>query len=161
MYDVVNFILFNSINKSISYILYNNDIIVNLYKLHFSFFPFSFQPNKRFFHPPTFPPFNQTHKRESQIFSILSLFHFPIIFHSSTFLLLQSIKPFIFCYFSFVSLIDSCITTDKYVGKSRPLHPCGTIILTTCSISLKSQNISLITVFIYLFIFSVAKRNFV
>ena len=45
-----------STNKSISYILCNKGIIVNLYKLHFPSFLFSLQPNKRVFHPPTFPP---------------------------------------------------------------------------------------------------------
>ena len=43
-----------SINKSISYILYNKGIIVNLYKLHFLSFIFSLQSNKRGFHPSTF-----------------------------------------------------------------------------------------------------------
>ena len=42
-----------STNKSISYILSNKSIIVNLYKLHFPSFPFSLQPNKRVFQPPT------------------------------------------------------------------------------------------------------------
>ena len=46
-----------STNKFISYILCNKGIIINLYKLHFSSFPFSLQLNKRVFHPPTFPPF--------------------------------------------------------------------------------------------------------
>ena len=59
-----------STNKSISYILCNKGIIVNLYKLHFPSFPFSLQPNKRVFHPS-----NQTHKRENQIFYILPLFY--------------------------------------------------------------------------------------
>ena len=45
-----------STNKSISYLLYNKGIIVNIYKLHFLFSHFSFQPNKRVFHPLTFPP---------------------------------------------------------------------------------------------------------
>ena len=54
MYDVVNFILFNEY-KYIFYILCNKGIIVNLYKLHFLSSHFSFQPNKRVFHPPTFP----------------------------------------------------------------------------------------------------------
>ena len=36
-------------------LLYNNDIIVNLYKLHFSSSPFSLQSNKKVFHPSTFP----------------------------------------------------------------------------------------------------------
>ena len=44
-----------SINKSISYILCNKGIIINLYKLHFPSFPFFLQPNKRVFHLPTFP----------------------------------------------------------------------------------------------------------
>ena len=39
------------VNISISYILYNKDIIVNLYKLHFLSSPFSLQPNKTVFHP--------------------------------------------------------------------------------------------------------------
>ena len=45
-----------SINKFISYLLCNKDIIVNLHKLHFTSFLFSLQPNKRVFHPPTFSP---------------------------------------------------------------------------------------------------------
>ena len=45
-----------SVNISISYILYNKDIIINLYKLHFPSSSFSLQPNKKVFHPPTFPP---------------------------------------------------------------------------------------------------------
>ena len=44
-----------SVNISISYILYNRNIIVNLYKLHFSFSHFSLQLDKRVFDPPTFP----------------------------------------------------------------------------------------------------------
>ena len=49
-------------------LLYNNDIIVNLYKLHFPSSPFSLQPNKKVFHPS-----NQTHKGK------------PNLFYSSTF----------------------------------------------------------------------------
>ena len=45
-----------SVNISISYISYKKDIIVNLYKLHFPSSSFSLQPNKKVFHPPTFPP---------------------------------------------------------------------------------------------------------
>ena len=36
-------------------LLYNKDIIVNLYKLHFPSSHFSLQLNKKVFHPPTFP----------------------------------------------------------------------------------------------------------
>ena len=44
-----------SINKFISYVLCNKGIIVNLYKLHFLSSYYSLQPNKRVFHPLTFP----------------------------------------------------------------------------------------------------------
>ena len=44
-----------TINKSISYLLCNKGIIINLYKLYFPSFPFSLQPNKRIFHTLTFP----------------------------------------------------------------------------------------------------------
>ena len=54
---VLIFILFNEC-KYIYFldILYNKDIIVNLYKLHFPSSHFSLQLNKIFFLPPTFPP---------------------------------------------------------------------------------------------------------
>ena len=58
-------------------LLYKNDIIVNLYKLHFSSSSFSLQPNKKIFHPS-----NQTHMRENQIFSVFPLFHPPTNFSS-------------------------------------------------------------------------------
>ena len=58
-----------SVNISISYILYKNDIIVNLYKLHFPSSPFSLQPNKKVFHPPTFPPLqSNTHEGKPNLF---------------------------------------------------------------------------------------------
>ena len=53
MYKILYYLV--SANKSISYLLCNKGIIVNLYKLYFSSFPFSLQPNKRVFHPLTFP----------------------------------------------------------------------------------------------------------
>ena len=57
-----------SANKVISYLLCNNDIIVNLYKLHFLFSHFSFQPNK-VIHHFTFPPFQpNTHKKKTKYF---------------------------------------------------------------------------------------------
>lgn len=61
-----------SINKSISYILCNKDIIVYLYKLHFSSFPFSLQPNKKVFHPLTFPPLQPNTQKGK-----LNIFHPP------------------------------------------------------------------------------------
>ena len=66
-----------SANKSISYILCNKGIIVNLYKLHFPSFPFSLQPNKRVFHSLTFPPL-QPNTQEGK----LNIFH-PLTFSSS------------------------------------------------------------------------------
>ena len=66
-----------STNKSISYLLCNKGIIVNLYKLHFPSFPFSLQPNKRVFHPPTFSPL-QLNTQEGK----LNIFH-PLTFPSS------------------------------------------------------------------------------
>ena len=73
-----------STNKSISYILCNKGIIVNLYKLHFSSFSFSLQPNKRVFHPPTFSPL-QPNTQEGK----LNILHPPTIFYPLTFPLLQ------------------------------------------------------------------------
>ena len=66
-------------------LLYNKDIIVNLYKLHFPCSPFSLQLNKKVFHPPLFHSSNQTHMRENQIFYILPLFHPSTNFPSSHF----------------------------------------------------------------------------
>ena len=66
-----------STNKSISYILCNKGIIVNLYKLHFPSLPFSLQPNKRVFHPPIFPPLQpNTHEGKLNLF-------YPLTFPSS------------------------------------------------------------------------------
>ena len=45
-----------STNKSISYILINKGIIVNLYKLHFLSSYFSLRLNKKVFYPLTFSP---------------------------------------------------------------------------------------------------------
>ena len=68
-----------STNKSISYILCNKGIIVNLYKLYFPSFSFSLQPNKRVFHPPTFSSL-QPNTQEGK----LKIFYPPTIFHSFT-----------------------------------------------------------------------------
>ena len=73
-----------STNKSIFYILCNKGIIVNLYKLYFSSFHFSLQPNKRVFHPPTFSPL-QPNTQERK----LNIFHPPTIFHPLSFPLLH------------------------------------------------------------------------
>ena len=74
-----------SINKSIFYQLCNKGIMVNLYKLLFLSFHFSFQPNKRVFHPPTFSSL-QTHEGKLNIFhppTFPSSHNFPS-FHFST-----------------------------------------------------------------------------
>ena len=84
-----------SINKSISYLLCNKGIIVNLYKLYFLSSHFSFQPNKRVFYLPTFPFFQpNTHEGKLNIF-----YHyiFPS-FHFSTFPLLQPNGPVVFFF---------------------------------------------------------------
>ena len=70
-----------STNKSISYLLCNKGIIVNLYKLYFLSSHFSFQPNKRVFHPLTFPSLQpNTHERK------LNIFHSPTFPSSHNFL---------------------------------------------------------------------------
>ena len=70
-------------NKSISYILCNKGIIVNLYKLHFSSFSFFLQPNKRVFHPLTFPSLlPNTQEKKLNIFHPFTIFHLPL-FHFS------------------------------------------------------------------------------
>ena len=74
-----------STNKSISYLLCNKSIIVNLYKLHFLFSYIFFQPNKKVFHPPTFPSL-QLNTYEGK----LNIFHSPMIFYPPTFPLFQS-----------------------------------------------------------------------
>ena len=67
-----------SINKSISYILCNKGIIVNLNKLYFPSFHFSLQPNKRVFHTLTFPPLQpNTQEGKLNIFYLLTIFHPP------------------------------------------------------------------------------------
>ena len=58
-------------------LLYNKDIIVNLYKLHFPSSHFSLQPNKKVLHPPSFPPFQRnTHEGKLNFF-------YPLTFSSS------------------------------------------------------------------------------
>ena len=74
-----------SINKYISYILCNNGIIVNLYKLNFLSFPFFLQPNKRVFHLLTFPPL-QPNTQEGKL----------NIFYPFTFLSSHNFSPFQF-----------------------------------------------------------------
>ena len=85
-----------STNKFISYILCNTGIIVNLYKLYFSSFSFSFQPNKRVFHPPTFLPL-QPNTQEKK----LNIFHpptFPLL-HLNRPLMLLLLLVFLFIFF--------------------------------------------------------------
>ena len=75
---VLIFILFNEC-KYIYFldILYNKDIIVNLYKLHFPSSHFSLQLNKKVFHPLTFPPLQpNTHEEKPNLF-------YPLDFSSS------------------------------------------------------------------------------
>ena len=86
-----------STNKSISYLLCNKGIVVNLYKLHFLSSYFSFQPNKKVFHPLTFP-FLQPNTHEGK----LNIFHPPTFpsshnfppFHFSTPPTKRTLEPF-------------------------------------------------------------------
>ena len=69
----------------ISYLLCNKGIIVNLYKLYFLSSHFSFQPNKRVFHPLTFSSLQpNTHEGKLNIFHHLT-FPFSHNFPSSHF----------------------------------------------------------------------------
>ena len=65
-------------------LLYNKNIIVNLYKLHFSSFHFFYNQTKSFL-LSHFSTFSTKHMTENQIFSII-----PLIFHSPIFLLFHS-----------------------------------------------------------------------
>ena len=65
-------------NKYISYLLCNKSIIVNLY---FPSFPFSLQPDKRVFHPFTFPSL-QPNTQEGK----LNIFYPPTFPSSHNFL---------------------------------------------------------------------------
>ena len=51
--------------------------MVILYKLYFLSSHFSSQPNKRVFHPSTFPPSQPNTYKRKLIFSILPLFYSP------------------------------------------------------------------------------------
>ena len=86
-----------SINKSIFYQLCNKGIMVNLYKLLFLSSHFSFQPNKRVFHPPTFPFFHN-----------FPPFHFSTPPTKRT---LKELKAGFVLIQSFVCLLSSIATT--------------------------------------------------
>ena len=62
--------------------------MINLYQLHFLFSYFSSQPNKKIFHPSTFPPLQSNTNERS-----LNLFYPPTIFYSLTFLSPQPNRP--------------------------------------------------------------------
>ena len=73
----------STVNISISYILYNKNIIVNLYKLHFLFSSFSLQPNKNIFHPSTFSTLQpNTHEGKPNLFYHFTDFPFSNFFTS-------------------------------------------------------------------------------
>ena len=85
-----------SINKSISYLLCNKGIIVNLYKLYFLSSHFSFQPNKRVFYSLTFPSLQpNTYKGK------LNIFYPPTNFSSSYFSTPPTKRTLNFFFFSF------------------------------------------------------------
>ena len=72
-------------------LLYYKDIIVNLYKLHFSSSPFSLQPNKKNFHLPTFSPLQpNTHEGKPNLFYPPTFPFSLLIFYASS---IYTIKP--------------------------------------------------------------------
>ena len=82
-----------SVNIFISYILYNKNIIVNLYKLYFPTSHFSLQPNKKVFYPPTFPLLQPNTRGKTKSFVSSHFSILPLIFHHLTFPLLQPNGP--------------------------------------------------------------------
>ena len=68
------------------FVLFNRNMMLNLYKLYFHL-------NKKNFHPSTFPPPNQTKIRETKNFSILPLFYSLSIFHLLIFSTSQPNRP--------------------------------------------------------------------
>ena len=81
--------------------LCNRGVIVNSYKLQFSFSHFSFQPNKgkqKNFYPPTFPSSQpNTHDRKHKYFLLeLPLFYPCNIFYHSTFLFSHPNRPLVY-----------------------------------------------------------------
>ena len=68
------------------FVLFNRDMMVNLYKLFF-------QPNKNFFIPPFFYHSNQTQIKETKYFSTFLLFHLFSVFYTLTFLSYQPTDP--------------------------------------------------------------------
>ena len=102
-------------NKSIYYLLCNKSIIVNLYKLHFLFFHFSFQTNKRVFHSPTFPSLQPNIHEEK-----LNIFYLPTNFSSSYFSTLPTKRTWNFFSFLFVVKRER----DKRQRERRALVSC-------------------------------------
>ena len=106
-----------SINKSIFYQLCKKGIMVNLYKLLFLSSHFSFQPNKRVFHPLTFPSLQpNTHEGKLNIFHppTFPFFHNFPPFHFSTpptKRTLKELKAGFVLIQSFVCLLSSIATT--------------------------------------------------
>ena len=58
-------LLRSATNRVLTNIIFNKDIWVNLYKLHFLSSYFSFQSNKKVFHPSTFPSFQPNTNKEN------------------------------------------------------------------------------------------------
>ena len=99
-----------SVNIFISYILYNKDIIVNLYKLHFSSSHFSLQPNNKVFHSPTFPLLQpNTHEGKPNLF-------YPPTFPSSRFSTLPTKRT--------LKVVKILVTSIKFWGPIRTKPKC-------------------------------------
>ena len=74
-------------------LLYNKDIIVNLYKLYFLSSLFSLQSNKKVFHPPTFTPLQPNTQGKTKSFLSSHFSILPLIFHPQTFPFLKPNGP--------------------------------------------------------------------
>ena len=137
-----------SISKSISYLLCNKGIIVNLYKLHFLSFHFSFQLNKIIFHLPTFPSLQpNTHKGKLNIF------------YSPTFPLLQPNGPLsVFAKYLEEWVMQATSCNSHYEAKIV-IFNMFEIKLVDCWVMNKSSFVHIATKFATLLYFQILKFN--
>ena len=83
----IHIFFFLNVYNVLLFVLFNRDMMVNLYKIYFH------TKKKMFSIFPLFHPSNQTQMRENKIFSILSLFHPFSIFYPPTFSSFQLNEP--------------------------------------------------------------------
>ena len=124
-------IFFLIINVLLFVYIFSKDIMVNLYQLYFSTSHFLSQPNKKFFHPSTFPPF-QPNSNEGK----LNLFYHPTFPSSYNFLFSHfSILPTIrtlniigqkcsFPYLYYYLRDFPCLDSQFFLFKNTPTPLC-------------------------------------